>query len=89
MGSNEQAEMLYDILTSNKNFIHINNHSSTQLITNTKVFLNGEWLGLTENPFELYSEIRKLKQNGIILRTNSIVYDIPKGEIKIYTDSGR
>lgn len=89
IGSNEQAEMLYDILTSNKNFIHINNHSSTQLITNTKIFLNGEWLGLTENPFELYSEIRKLKQNGIILRTNSIVYDIPKGEIKIYTDSGR
>lgn len=89
LGSNEQAEILYDILTLNKNFIHINNHSSTQLINNTKVFLNGEWLGLTEKPFELYSEIRKLKHNGIILRTNSIIYDITKGEIKIYTDSGR
>lgn len=89
VGSNEQTEMIYNILTSNKNFIHINNHSSTQLVNNTKVFLNGEWLGLTEKPFELYSEMKKLKQNGIILRTNSIVYDISKGEIKIYTDSGR
>lgn len=88
-GSNEQAEMLYNILISNKNFIHINNHSSTQLIYDTKIFLNGEWLGLTSKPYEFYSEIRKLKQNGIIIRTNSIIYDVPKGEIKIYTDSGR
>jgi DNA-directed RNA polymerase II subunit RPB2 len=89
VGSNEQAEMIYNILISNKNFIHINNHSSTQLVSNIKVFLNGEWVGMTDKPYELYSEIRKLKQNGVIIRTNSIIYDIPKGEIKIYTDSGR
>jgi DNA-directed RNA polymerase II subunit RPB2 len=88
-GSNEQTEIIYNLLEANKNFIHINNHSSTQLVSNTKVFLNGEWIGLTGKPFELYSELRKLKQNGIIIRTNSIVYDIPKSEIKIYTDSGR
>jgi len=89
VGSNEQAEMIYNILISNKNFIHINNHSSTQLVSNIKVFLNGEWVGMTDKPYELYSEIRKLKQNGVIIRTNSVIYDIPKGEIKIYTDSGR
>jgi DNA-directed RNA polymerase beta subunit len=89
IGSNEQTEIIYNILTSNKNFIHINNHSSTQLTNNVKIFLNGEWIGLSEKPFELYTEIKKLKQNGIIIRTNSIIYDIPKGEIKIYTDSGR
>lgn len=88
-GSNEQAEMLYNIIISNKNFIHINNHSSTQLVSDIKIFLNGEWIGLTNKAYEFYTEIRKLKLNGIILRTNSIIYDIPKGEIKIYTDSGR
>jgi len=88
-GSHEQTGIIYDIINTNKNFIHINNHSPTQLISNTKVFLNGEWIGLTDKPFELYTELRKLKQNGIIVRTNSIIYDIVKGEIKIYTDSGR
>ena len=88
-GSHEQTGIIYDIINTNKNFVHINNHSPTQLISNTKIFLNGEWIGLTDKPFELYTELRKLKQNGIILRTNSIIYDIVKGEIKIYTDSGR
>ena len=88
-GSHEQTGIIYDIINTNKNFTHINNHSPTQLISNTKVFLNGEWIGLTDKPFELYTELRKLKQNGIIVRTNSIIYDIVRGEIKIYTDSGR
>ncbi len=89
VGSHEQANMIYNMLITNDKFIHMNNHSATQLVEQTKVFLNGEWIGMTERPFELYSEFRKLKQNGIIVRTNSITHDIPKGEIKMYTDSGR
>lgn len=89
VGSQEQATMIYNLLTSNTNFIHLNNHSPTQLVDQTKIFLNGEWIGMSDKPFELYTELRKLKQNGIIVRTNSIIHDIPKGEIKIYTDSGR
>jgi intein/homing endonuclease len=88
-GSQDQAEMIYNMLKTNGNFIHINNHSATQLVEQTKVFLNGEWIGMSGNPFELFHELRKLKQNGIIIRTNSMIHDIPKGEIKIYTDSGR
>jgi DNA-directed RNA polymerase beta subunit len=88
-GSDEQTEIIYNILKIDKNFIHINNHSPTQLINNVKVFLNGEWIGLSAKPYELYTMIRKLKQIGTIIRTNSIIYDIVKGEIKIYTDSGR
>ena len=89
IGSYEQANMIYNLLTTNNKFIHINNHSPTQLVNQTKVFLNGEWIGMSDKSFELYNELRKLKQNGIIIRTNSITHDIPKGEIKIYTDSGR
>ena len=88
-GSNEQTEMIYNMLITNQKFIHMNNHSATQLVEQTKVFLNGEWIGMSEQPFELYNDLRKLKLNGVIIRTNSIVHDIPKGEIKIYTDSGR
>ena len=89
VGSHEQANMIYNMLITNEKFIHMNNHSATQLVDQTKVFLNGEWIGMSERPFELYTELRKLKQNGVIVRTNSIIHDIPKGEIKIYTDGGR
>ena len=44
---------------------------------------------MSNNPFELYDELKTLKQNGFILRTNSVVHNIPLGELKIYTDSGR
>jgi DNA-directed RNA polymerase beta subunit len=81
--------MIYNILNENQKFIHINNHSVSQLIDQAKIFLNGEWIGMTSNPFDLYNDLRLLKQNGFILRTNGIIYDIPKGEIKIYTDGGR
>ena len=88
-GSQEQANIIYELITTNEKFIHLNNHSATQLVEQTKVFLNGEWIGMTEKPFEFYTELRTLKQNGVIIRTNSIIHDIPKGEIKIYTDTGR
>lgn len=89
VGSHEQAEIIYKTLLVNKNFIHLNNHTPTQLISDTKIFLNGEWIGLTNMPFELSEDFIKLKRNGIIIRTNSICHDIAKSEIKIYTDSGR
>lgn len=55
----------------------------------TKVFLNGEWLGLTENAYGLYIQLKKSKINGDIENTTSIVYDIENDEIRIYCDGGR
>jgi DNA-directed RNA polymerase beta subunit len=89
IGSSDQANILHDTITTNKNFIHMNNHSALDLAESTKIFLNGEWLGFTKNPLELYNELRMLKTNSIINRTNSVIHDLVKGEIKVYTDSGR
>ena len=89
IGSHDQANILYNTITSNKNFVHMNNHSALDLAESTKIFLNGEWIGFTKNPIEMYRELRVLKTNSIINRTNSIIHDLAKGEIKVYTDSGR
>jgi DNA-directed RNA polymerase beta subunit len=89
IGSQDQADLIYETLVTNVNFIHMNNHSTLDLATATKVFLNGEWLGFSLKPVELYTELRALKTNSIISRTNGIVHDVAKGEIKIYTDTGR
>jgi DNA-directed RNA polymerase II subunit RPB2 len=89
VGSHSQANIIYNVLKENANFIHLNNHSAINLATITKVFLNGEWIGMTDKPDLLYKELRILKQNGVILRTNGIIHDMTRGEIKVYTESGR
>lgn len=88
-GTVEQSMIVYNILKENKNFIHLDNISILSISKQTKIFINGEWLGQCDNALELYKELKTLKQNGIILRTTGITYDIPNREIKIYTDSGR
>jgi DNA-directed RNA polymerase II subunit RPB2 len=67
----------------------MNDHSVLDLSESTKIILNGEWLGFTKNPLEMYMELRALKVNSIVNGTNGIVHDIQNGEIKVYTDSGR
>ena len=85
----EQTILIYDIVKINKHFIHINNHSLMNLSRMTKIFLNGEWIGFTLNGIEIYNELKLLKQNNIIAKTNGIIFNIQLNEIRIYTDSGR
>lgn len=59
----------------------------------TKVFLNGEWLGLTKNAHELFRFLKKLKYDGKIDTHTSISYEtlseVESDELKIYCDGGR
>jgi hypothetical protein len=54
-----------------------------------KVFVNGSWVGITENPLELYREMKEKKYKGIINIYTSIVFDYKKSEIRICNDGGR
>jgi DNA-directed RNA polymerase II subunit RPB2 len=54
-----------------------------------KVFLNGTWLGIVKNPNDLIQTLKKMRQNGKLEKTVSIVFDILFKEIKIYCDAGR
>lgn len=51
--------------------------------------LNGSWIGITDNPTNFVTWIRKLRKNGDIPHEVSIARDTNQKEIKIYTDSGR
>ena len=54
-----------------------------------KVFVNGCWLGITENPVELYNDMKDKKYSGIINIYTSIIFDIKMMEIRICNDGGR
>ena len=54
-----------------------------------KIFLNGQWIGMHSFPNELISDVRRMRQENQLPKEYSIVRDIEKKEIKIYTDAGR
>ena len=59
----------------------------------TKVFLNGEWLGLTDKPRELYMLLKQKKLTGEIDMHTGIIHEIKSElenkELKVYSDGGR
>ena len=62
---------------------------SIDLYNKVKVFINGCWVGVSENPTELYAEMKNKKYKGIINIYTSIVFDYKLMEIRICNDGGR
>lgn len=71
----------------------LNDINPNELYKYNKVFLNGEWIGVTEKAKELVDYMKNLKEKNVIEPTTSInhniVSEIESDEIIIYTDSGR
>lgn len=55
----------------------------------TKIFVNGLWIGGTETPFDLVSEIRIYRRNGLIPIFISVTFEIKTNSVLIFTDAGR
>lgn len=54
-----------------------------------KVFVNGTWLGVVENPNELYTYLKDKKTRSHISVFTSIVFNYRKMEIRVCNDAGR
>ena len=54
-----------------------------------KVFINGNMIGISEYPIDLYQNLKDMKHNGIINIYTSIVFDYKFKELRICNDSGR
>ena len=54
-----------------------------------KVIVNGNWLGIVEEPYQFYKYLKQKKYQGIINIYTSIVFDYNELEIKICNDAGR
>lgn len=54
-----------------------------------KVFINGAWIGITEDPLTLYNDMKDKKYKGIINIYTSIIFNYKQLEIRICNDGGR
>ena len=82
-----QIPVLRAILLKNTN--DITSVPITTLGAYTKVFLNGEWLGITDKPIKLEQKLRDMKRNNKISNTVGIAHNIRDREMKVYCDGGR
>jgi phenylalanyl-tRNA synthetase beta chain len=59
------------------------------LYDKVKVFINGAWLGISEQPYELFLSLKEKKYKGIINIYTSIVFNYSLKEIRVCNDGGR
>jgi DNA-directed RNA polymerase II subunit RPB2 len=62
---------------------------AVDMYNKVKVFINGAWVGITEEPYELYCMLKEKKYKGIINIYTSIVFDYKMKEIRVCNDAGR
>jgi len=63
--------------------------SSYDMHSKAKVFINGAWIGITDEPEKLYNMLKDKKYKGIINIYTSVVFDYKMCEIRVCNDSGR
>ena len=80
---------LYEYIIPNITKIDDVNLTSEMIYDKVKVFINGAWVGITDNPEELYLILKDKKTKGIINIYTSIVFDYKLKEIRVCNDSGR
>lgn len=90
--------MTHVTIQSNSNLIHefigqnttsIESLSPIEIFDKVKVFVNGAFVGISENAHALYLQLKKMKYEGIINVYTSIIFDYKFQEIKICNDGGR
>ena len=55
----------------------------------TKVFVNGRWIGIVDNPKEAVDILKKYRRSNLIPLHTSIGWFVAENAIEIFTDSGR
>jgi len=79
---------LYDYIMPN--IINISDiESSNDLHGKVKVFINGAWVGITNEAEELYNSLKEKKYKGIINIYTSIIFDYRNKEVRVCNDGGR
>jgi DNA-directed RNA polymerase II subunit RPB2 len=63
--------------------------SPNYLAFNTKVFVNGNWIGVLDNPMETLELLKLYRRNGIIPIFTSMTFSYKDNIIYLYTDDGR
>ncbi|KAI6782696.1 DNA-directed RNA polymerase II subunit RPB2 [Emericellopsis cladophorae] len=82
------ADPLYNFFIS-RGMEVLEEYEPKRFPNSTKVFLNGSWVGVHENPRELVDHLVAMRRSGGISEEVSLVRDIRDREFKFFSDAGR
>ena len=82
------SEPIYDIINPFIRQIE-NIENPKELFNKIKVMINGNWVGISDKPYDLYLFLKKKKLEGILNIYISIVFDYSNLEIRVCNDAGR
>jgi DNA-directed RNA polymerase II subunit RPB2 len=86
---NSNSSGLYDYILPIIDNIDTYNGSYKDLDEYVKVFINGSWVGVTNEPEKIYNCLKDKKYKGIINIYTSIIFNSKLKEIRVCNDAGR
>lgn len=84
---NSTSEPLHEYV--NMLITSLDDLAPTEVFNKTKVFINGCWVGITDNPDSVFKELKDKKHTGIINIYTSIVFNYKTNEIRVCNEGGR
>ncbi|AVL93672.1 intein-containing DNA-directed RNA polymerase subunit 2 [Megavirus vitis] len=84
---NSQIPIIENYLSGK--LITLESVNKKRLHTYVKVFLNGNWLGVTDNIIKIHNDLRNMRFRGEIHKHVSFDLNFKLAEFNIYTDGGR
>ena len=87
--SNDQP--IYNILFEQlkDNLKNVEDIEISEIKNNTKIYLNGNWIAITDDPEYIYSRLKKKRLDGEINIYTSIIWNILREEILMYNSACR
>lgn len=83
------SDILKTILRDDNLLSRIENLSNQMILSRTKVFVNGDWIGCLHDPWTFVRKYRYKRRRGEIERKTTIYYDILTNELYFWVDYGR
>jgi DNA-directed RNA polymerase II subunit RPB2 len=87
--NNSQKPLILDLLNQFKKFKHPYELNPLEMNSWGKIFINGDWVGVTKDIYELYEFLMDKRKNNIIDIMTSLYLDYSEKEINIFYDGGR
>ena len=83
------SRTIQEILDNYAEFQKLSEVLPSDIRGKSKIFVNGSWIGITEQPETIMKGLINQRRRAIISKEISIVNNYMNKEIRIYTDSGR
>ena len=83
------AKIIQETLDNFPDFQKLSEVHPSDIRGRSKIFINGSWIGITDQPDEIMKGLLGQRRIATISKEISIVNNFMNKEIRIYTDSGR